>query len=319
MSNKILDYINVPNISSILGGVLIAVLLNSFVENISWAITSIVTCISTIIINIWVNTNLVVNKQGDIESIKNKINKSDIFIQELLTKRSEVDDIFGYFKRKGGMLGSFGEKIFVEYLNGFVIETDGVVVNGKETALVAAKRFWSDLSSMQERDSKTLRNVRVLHSNDLSVWDPKENIMANAMYLEQLHFIKNGGKIYRIVIGEGSEETNSTYAKVKKIMEDHEIEIRYIEKGKYGPYKYDFLHLDVDNFALGWKSENTNSQEVSGYILPDGNKMIEIFETWETLYKHLEKESKSFNIPIERQKIMNELYTKLMGTQRKSK
>ena len=172
---------------------------------------------------------------------------------------------------------------------------------------------------MQERDSKTLRNVRVLHSNDLSVWDPKENIMANAMYLEQLHFIKNGGKIYRIVIGEGSEETNSTYAKVKKIMEDHEIEIRYIEKGKYGPYKYDFLHLDVDNFALGWKSENTNSQEVSGYILPDGNKMIEIFETWETLYKHLEKESKSFNIPIERQKIMNELYTKLMGTQRKSK
>ena len=47
--------------------------------------------------------------------------------------------------------------------------------------------------------------------------------------------------------------------------------------------------------------------------------MIEIFETWETLYKHLEKESKSFNIPIERQKIMNELYTKLMGTQRKSK
>lgn len=300
-----LKYFTVPSITSILASIIIAILLNW--AGVDWQVNLVTTLMCNLLVILWTNVSYLKNKQEDISSIKNKIDKSDVFLRKLLLKRSEIDNIYSHLNQKSGMLKDLGIKTFNDYINNFEIRKEGIFVKGEEMALEVVKKFWTDLNQIQKDDESTCRVVRIVHSNDISVWNPDNNPIANELYIQQRAFINNGGYIYRILIGH-LKEPDENYNKVMETMIAHDIVVRYVCKSYVSSYKYDFLHYDLDNFVVGWQSENTNNPEISGFILSDGFSLCEIFTRWETLFNYLEMENRSLNIPAEQQKRMDELF-----------
>jgi len=296
----------IPPFISVVFAVLLGLILHQVGAKLSENI--IASVFAAFLLNLTYNVYGLKSSRQDISRIKSKIDQTDSFVTDLLTNRSRIDKIQNSLAKKKGTLKEFSLDLFNDYLQGFEVRDSGVYVKGEEIAVETAKAFWSRISNLQNQSPEIERVVRVVHSNDISIWLPENqnNGKTSELLTPQQSFIKKGGKVYRILVGE-KDEPDDDYKEAMKVMKDHGIKVRYVCKKFVTSSKFDFLHYDMDNFVLAWQSEGTNSTDISGFILSDGCTLKGVFSRWQHLFTHLENNGNPFSIPDHLQKRMDDL------------
>ena len=264
-----------------------------------------------LIVNIVLLLNFdLVNKILGIEKllsiIQGQSNSTQKLLESLEQEDKKLQKIFHHLYQKNQYTKEFGTFLINLYLEGFQLIPNGYHLIGEYWALKTNVKFWEYLSNLQER--KKLTNdpqfmiARVTHSNDISVWIEDNKTyqhFSHDLYWFQEKFIKNGGKIIRMLVGP-TDIPNEEYQKVIRKMESIGIEVKYFAESEVIERDFDFLYLADEKIVLKWFS-GASGKRIARCTIEDKVE-DEVRLTWNTLfYETLKKGNPVKSIPKERE------------------
>jgi len=234
------------------------------------------------------------------EDILNDVNKYNEHLQS----------IYRHFYSNINWISSrIGHKIIGRYLEGFRLTKYGFSLRGESFALLSYIEFWNhilDIQSSPNMDNDDDRIiVRITHSNNIDLWYHGDSYdehlrMSTRLYDLQDKFIKCGGRIYRIFIGNIDDLCNSSdqemvteekirnetlkkkYLWVLNKMESIGISVRYLSKREAGERIYDYIFLHDQDVSVRWISGASGDKLVRCQI--DNAIDAEIRDDWATLW-----------------------------------
>ena len=181
--------------------------------------------------------------------IQGQSNSTQRLFESLEQEDKKLQKIFNHLHQRNNLIKAFGTSLVNAYLEGFQLIPNGYHLIGEYWALKTNVRFWEYLSALQENkknaNDSQFMIARVTHSNDISVWieDYKPyRHFSHDLYWFQEKFIKNGGKIIRMLIGP-TDTPNEDYQKVIHKMESIGIEVKYFSESEVVERDFDFLYL----------------------------------------------------------------------------
>jgi hypothetical protein len=143
-------------------------------------------------------------------------------------------------------------KIIEDFEQTVSLSNTGVRIDGCEWALRAYQTVWEHLVEEQRRLNSAGKEpiiARITHSNEISVWFRDSDSVIRSLYVLQKNFVEYGGVIYRILIKNGTGNTES-YEEVKKQMENAGVHVYIIDQENYSA-AFDFLLVLDDKGELG--------------------------------------------------------------------
>lgn len=264
-----------------------------------------------LIVNIVLLLNFdLVNKIPGMEKLLSMIqgqsNSTQRLFESLEQEDKKLQKIFNHLHQRNNLIKAFGTSLVNAYLEGFQLIPNGYHLIGEYWALKTNVRFWEYLSALQENkknaNDSQFMIARVTHSNDISVWieDYKPyRHFSHDLYWFQEKFIKNGGKIIRMLIGP-TDTPNEDYQKVIHKMESIGIEVKYFSESEVVERDFDFLYLADEKIVLKWFS-GASGKRIARCTIEDRVE-DEVRLTWNTLfYKALKKGNPVKSIPKDRE------------------
>jgi hypothetical protein len=265
----------------------------------------------SLIANIVVLLNVdIVTKIPGIEKLMHTIDRqhdvSTRLFESLKTEQVELQKIYSHLQGRKIEIQEYGNELIKHYLAGFKLYKGGIALEGEHWSLQSYIQFWQYLAEKQQNISehKNQNNiiVRLTHSNDINIWrtssKPYKEYAEDA-YLFQKKFIKHGGIVVRVLIGEVETPTDD-YKEVIAKMENIGIEVKYLPQSEVPERDFDFLFLADEEIVLKWFSGN-NGRRLSKCEITDHVEDV-VRRTWASLFeKLLERGDPIVSIPKERQ------------------
>lgn len=230
---------------------------------------------------------------------------TDLF-ENLKTEQVELQKIYSHLHGRKIEIREYGNELVKNYLAGFKLNSNGILLEGEHWSLQSYIQFWQYLAETQKKikHEKTQNNiiVRLTHSNDINIWKTSSKPYkeyAEDAYLFQKKFIKNGGIIVRILIGK-EEKANKDYDEVIEKMKSIGIEAKYLPQSEVPERDFDFSFLADEGIVMKWFSGNNGKRLSKCEITDEVDDVVK--RTWASLFEKLkEKGDPITSIPKDRE------------------
>jgi len=233
--------------------------------------------------------------------LEKEIESNNALLLAFQKEETELKDTYLEIKQRNVFLRDFAVKLISSYLHGFRNVDNGIELSGEYWALKTYVEFWNQLILLQkERNQNNGKNVivRCTHSNDIRIWieyDRAYQDFSYDLYRNQREFIKEGGQIIRVFIGE-DDKPNNDYEKVMRKMEKIKIETKYLSQKEAIERSFDFLYMPDEEVNMKWIS-GSRGKRLAKCIIEDKIDN-EVRATWNSLWdKLIEKGDPIKSIP----------------------
>ncbi|MEM6737140.1 MAG: hypothetical protein AAF620_13840 [Bacteroidota bacterium] len=235
------------------------------------------------------------------EDIKREIDSTERLLLALKEEETVIKDIFNRINQRNSILKDFSINLIGTYLKGFSNTSYGIELTGEYWALRTYMEFWDFLVKVQiEKEARGRDCViaRCTHSNDISIWKESDKAykeFSYDLYRLQREFIKHGGKIVRVFIGE-DDAANDDYQEVMKRMEQMGIETKYLSQDETVERSFDFMYMPDEELAMKWIT-GARGRRLAKCII-EARVDLEVKSAWNSLWdKLIEKGDKIESIP----------------------
>ncbi|MDX2069995.1 MAG: hypothetical protein SFV55_16330 [Haliscomenobacter sp.] len=242
--------------------------------------------------------------QEEIKATKEKL----VAIEKIHSLLLGVDSRFKVLFKYLLSAEPFSQNMITFIMDRFISQIEpfqyGFTLKEEAVSLQSYIFFWQCLSEMQRvKKEAGHQNIiaRIVHSSSIHIWTnehDKYKELSLEIYSWQAEFIRNGGAIVRILIGQ-NDVVDEDYQKAINEMEEIGIEVKYLPKSPKVRLQYDFLLLHDEKFIVKWKSNQGNAiAECEYYDRLDES----VARKWQELFFELDKRNKPIiSIPKERQ------------------
>lgn len=155
-------------------------------------------------------------------------------------------------------------RTLLSYLDSVEITDESLFVQGEGLSRELYSRFWDNLLQVQKKIKNGDRiSVFTTHSTLVSLWESEEFI---PLVHKQKEFIREGGRIFRILIDQDeSTHNDECYKRVLRNMRSAGVEAFYLKVPVDVSEKYqDFLLVCLDHgeFIINWYTDSIDSKKV---------------------------------------------------------
>lgn len=168
-----------------------------------------------------------------------------------------TEELDSYLSKDRSILGQLLKDIHSEIKNSITLRHDGYKLSQSFLAIHSYAKFWALLTEMQQKRDSALPtlSVEAIHSCTMDVWGGAHPLSARLLELQK-DFHEHGGKITRILCGQGWPPDSSVRLAYMKMVEAG-IEVRYYNIQRElvdHSFGWDFLHIPETRQSVIWDS-----------------------------------------------------------------